>query len=121
MASRLESAYQIILQQTFESAITVPSTNKIQTFRVSSLEFIDNERNVISFLNIIYNFYFLIAQIVKLSFEYISFAIVICKTFGLKSKHDFSILGEVIILKRIFERKKQSFCCCLETIDYQFI
>ena len=115
MASRLESAYQIILQQTFESAITVPSTNKIQTFRVSSLEFIDNERNVISFLNI------LIAPIVILSFEYISFAIVICKTFGLKSKYDFSILGEVIILKRIFERKKQSFRCCLETIDYQFI
>ena len=114
MASRLESAYQIILQQTFESAITVPSTNKIQTFRVSSLEFIGNQRKVISFQNII-------APIVILSFEYISFAIVICKTFGLKSKHDFSILGEVIILKRIFERKKQSFRCCLETIDYQFI
>ena len=52
MASRLESAYQIILQQTSKSAIAIPPTNKIQTFRVSRLEFIDNETNVISFLNI---------------------------------------------------------------------
>ena len=117
MASRLESAYQIILQQTSKSAIAIPPTNKIQTFGVSSLEFIDNETNVISFLNIRFTYHYITNWINFISYYYMQNFWHEKQTWLLRSLWGYCYDKNLWVEETIVSITS----CCLETIDFQFI